>query len=190
MLIGSAQQLEHKSEIRVARPALPADRPPVLAVRGLSMVFASGLRAVDGVDLEVRPGETLGIVGESGSGKTTLGRCLLRIHEPTAGTIAYRSADGREIDVRTADRGTLRDVRREMRMIFQDPVASLNPRKTVANIIGEPLRLAGVRSRERDAAGGRAHGASSGSSPPGANATRTPSPAASASASASPAPSR
>jgi peptide/nickel transport system ATP-binding protein len=150
MLIGSAQQLEHKSEIRVARPPLPADRPPVLAVRGLSMVFASGLRAVDDVDLEVRPGETLGIVGESGSGKTTLGRCLLRIHEPTAGTIAYRSADGREIDVRTADRGTLRDVRREMRMIFQDPVASLNPRKTVANIIGEPLRLAGVRSRERD----------------------------------------
>jgi peptide/nickel transport system ATP-binding protein len=150
MLIGSAQQLERKAEIRLARPALAADRPPVLDVKGLGMTFASGLRAVDGVDLAVRPGETLGVVGESGSGKTTLGRCLVRLHEPTAGRVTFREADGGLVEVRTADRGALRRVRREMRMIFQDPVASLNPRKTVANIIGEPLRLTGVRGRERD----------------------------------------
>jgi peptide/nickel transport system ATP-binding protein len=150
MLIGSAQQLERKAEIRLARPALAADRPPVLDVKGLGMTFASGLRAVDGVDLAVRPGETLGVVGESGSGKTTLGRCLVRLHEPTAGRVTFREADGGLVEVRTADRGALKRVRREMRMIFQDPVASLNPRKTVANIIGEPLRLTGVRGRERD----------------------------------------
>ena len=112
-------------------------------------MFSSGLRAVDGVDLDLMPGETLGIVGESGSGKTTMGRCLLRIHEPTAGRILLRGSDGVMRDMVGAQGEELRQMRRDMRMIFQDPVGSLNPRKTVAQIIGEPLRLAGIaRGRE------------------------------------------
>jgi peptide/nickel transport system ATP-binding protein len=154
MLIGSVVKLEARAEGRAARAearqAAPAP-PPLLSVRDLSMTFASGLRAVDGVSLDVRPGETLGIVGESGSGKTTMGRCLLRVHEPTGGSIGLRRSDGGLIDVRRARGPELREVRREVRMIFQDPVGSLNPRKTVAQVVGEPLWLAGLaRGRELD----------------------------------------
>ncbi len=142
MLIGSVLKLEQKAEIRLRRPPLAADAPPVLQVRNLSMYFGplkAPVKAVDDVSLEVRPGETLGIVGESGSGKTTMGRCLLRIYEPQAGVIDYRRADGAVVDLLQADKQTLKACRREIRMIFQDPVGSLNPRMTVAQIIGEPL---------------------------------------------------
>ncbi|SFZ86594.1 peptide/nickel transport system ATP-binding protein [Devosia enhydra] len=148
MLIGSVVRLEQKAEARRDRPA-PAATEPLLAVSHLSMVFGNGVKALDDVSLTVRPGETLGIVGESGSGKTTMGRCLLRVYEAQSGTIDLKLADGRHVDVRTADRQSLKAVRRQMRMIFQDPVGSLNPRKTVADIIAEPLRLAGVPRRER-----------------------------------------
>jgi peptide/nickel transport system ATP-binding protein len=99
----------------------------------------------------VKAGETLGIVGESGSGKTTMGRCLLRIYQPTAGAMRYRKADGAVVDLVTADKETLKLCRREIRMIFQDPVGSLNPRMTVAQIIGEPLLVNGIaRGAELD----------------------------------------
>jgi peptide/nickel transport system ATP-binding protein len=105
---------------------------------------AGAVKAVDGVSLTVKPGETLGIVGESGSGKTTMGRALLRVYEPKGGQILYRQADGRVVDLVGCDRPTLKAMRREIRMIFQDPVSSLNPRMTVAQIIGEPLLVNGI----------------------------------------------
>jgi len=149
-LIGSVVKLEKKAEARAARPAIPAGTKPLLDVRNLSLTFPTGLKAVDDVSLNVYPGETLGIVGESGSGKTTMGRCLLRIYDPQAGIIDYRRPDGQIVDIRTADKASLQKIRREVRMIFQDPVGSLSPRKTVGQIIAEPLKLAGMRGRERD----------------------------------------
>ncbi|MBL0407362.1 ABC transporter ATP-binding protein [Microvirga aerilata] len=147
-LIDSVVRLEKKAELRLARPAIPEGTAPLLDVRNLSLTFPSGLKAVDDVSLTVRPGETLGIVGESGSGKTTMGRCLLRIYDPQAGTIDYRRPDGHMVDIRTADKAALKKIRSEVRMIFQDPVGSLSPRKTVGQIIAEPLKIAGMKGRE------------------------------------------
>ncbi|RUT29277.1 ABC transporter ATP-binding protein [Arsenicitalea aurantiaca] len=151
MLIGSVLKLEKKAEIRERRAPVAEDAPPLLDVRNLTMTFDGGLKAVDDVGLVIRPGETLGIVGESGSGKTTMGRCLLRVYEPSGGRIDYRRADGSVVDIAAADKKTLKSLRRDIRMIFQDPVNSLNPRKTVAQIIGEPLALSGMGRKERDA---------------------------------------
>ena len=154
MLIGSVRKLGHKAEIRVARQAPDAAQQPILEVRDLSMHFTAGkltTRAVDGVSLSLLPGESLGIVGESGSGKTTMGRCLMRVYEPTAGSMNYRQPDGTVIDIAKADKTSLAQCRREMRMIFQDPVSSLNPRMTVAQIVGEPLLVNGLaKGKELD----------------------------------------
>ena len=147
MLIGSVLKLEEKAEIRLKRPPLDETKPPVIEVRNLEMHFGSPkapLKAVDDVSLKVLPGETLGIVGESGSGKTTMGRCLLRVYDPNGGEIDYRRADGSVVDLVKADKETLKQCRREIRMIFQDPVGSLNPRMTVAQIVGEPLLVNGL----------------------------------------------
>ena len=94
------------------------------------------VHAVDGISLEVRRGETVGVVGESGCGKSTLGRLLVRLHEPTSGTVTF---DG--TDITRLSRKELRPFRREMQMIFQDHYASLNPRKRVLQIVGDPLRI-------------------------------------------------
>ena len=99
------------------------------------------VHAVDGVSLAVAPGETLGVVGESGCGKSTLGRLLVRLHDPTSGSILF---DG--TDITTLSRRQLRPFRRQMQMIFQDPYASLNPRKRVVQLVGDPFRIHGEGS--------------------------------------------
>ena len=147
MLINSVTKLGRTADIRLKRPPIASAAEPILQVRGLQQYFGSAktlVKAVDGVSFDVMPGESLGIVGESGSGKTTMGRCLLRVYEPHAGSINYRRADGSVVDIVQANKQTLKDCRREMRMIFQDPVGSLNPRMTVAQIVGEPLLVNGI----------------------------------------------
>lgn len=105
------------------------------------------IRAVDGISLEIRAGETLSIVGESGCGKTTFGQALVRVLEPTHGRIIYRAGE-RETDIAHLGPAELRPFRADIRMIFQDPFASLNPRRRVIDIIGEPLRNFGMKDEK------------------------------------------
>lgn len=150
MLIGSVLKLEQKAEIRLKRPPLDTTALPLLEIRDLTMHFGA-MRALDGVSIKLLPGETLGIVGESGSGKTTMGRSIMRLYDPTSGEMLYRKADGRVIDLAKIEGEELKAARRELRMVFQDPFGSLNPRMTVAQIIGEPLLVNGIaKGRELD----------------------------------------
>src|SRR5262249_42640124 len=102
------------------------------------------VHAVDGVSLTVRRGETLGIVGESGCGKSTLGRVLVQLLHPTSGTVRFLGDD-----ITTLSHHDLRPYRRELQMIFQDPYASLNPRRRVGQIIADPLEIHGVGDRSQ-----------------------------------------
>ncbi|WP_327126694.1 ABC transporter ATP-binding protein [Streptomyces sp. NBC_01727] len=115
---------------------------PLLEAIDLRREFGRGrsrVTAVDGVSLTVHPGETLGIVGESGSGKTTLGRMLVRLLDPTAGRLHYRG-----MEIGSLSDKALRPHRRELQMVFQDPVASLNPRRSIGESVADPLRAAGA----------------------------------------------
>ena len=114
---------------------------------GILLKEIAAVKAVDDVSLSIQPGETLGLVGESGCGKSTFGRAILRLEEPTAGEVWF---DGDNI--LSYDAEQLRALRKKMQIIFQDPFSSLNPRKPVASIVGEPLLIHGMKNRqERDA---------------------------------------
>ena len=131
------------------RPEVPSGPKgePLIRIEGIKKYFpitqgiimqhhVGDVHAVDGVDLEVYPGETLGLVGETGCGKSTLARVVMRLYDATAGKITFEGRDVTHIKGKE-----LRELRRDMQMIFQDPYASLNPRKTVGTIIGDPYRL-------------------------------------------------
>jgi peptide/nickel transport system ATP-binding protein len=110
-------------------------------VKGLFGKISGYVKAADEVSFFIQPGETLGLVGESGCGKTTVGRCLARAYKPTDGSIIYRLADGTDVDLAKVDRKELKMYRKNIRMIFQDPYSSLNPRMNVFEIISEVLRV-------------------------------------------------
>ncbi|MBR6359163.1 MAG: ATP-binding cassette domain-containing protein [Lachnospiraceae bacterium] len=98
------------------------------------------VKAVTDVSFDVKEGETIGIVGESGCGKTTLGRCIVRAYQASEGKVMYRTAAGEEVDFLTVDKKKMKEIRKEIQMIFQDPYSSLDPRMTVLDIIKEPLK--------------------------------------------------
>ncbi len=135
-----------------ALAGLSADEP-ILQVRDLVMEFpiragvfrrqVGSVQAVTGVSLDLYRHETLGVVGESGCGKSTLGRSLLRLIEPTSGTVTFGTED-----VTAASKKRLRELRNDLQMVFQDPYASLNPRLPIRDIVGEPMQIHGVPRKE------------------------------------------
>ena len=119
---------------------------PMLEVVGLKKYFevaAGTVRSVDGVTFDIRPGETLGLVGESGCGKTTTGRTIVRLYDPTGGTVRFMGQD-----ITRLSQGAMLPWRKRMQMIFQDPYASLNPRMTVGDIVMEPMSIHGIPKDE------------------------------------------
>ena len=168
---------------------------PVLEVTDLDKRFpvraglfgrgAGWVNAVNGVSFDVRAGETLGVVGESGCGKTTLGKTVMRLLRPDGGRIVLHGRD-----ITTASDAELREGRRDIQMVFQDPFSSLNPRLTCRRIVAEPLEIHGVAAGKREGGpGGRRCSSAPAFASSTSTAIRTSSPAASASGSGSRAPS-
>lgn len=156
-LLSSVLKLERTSQLKTV-PTVGTSIP-ILSVRNLSKTYqprqglfrsrmTGEVKAVDDVSFDLMSGESLGIVGESGSGKTTLGRLILRVTEPTSGAVTYQPKSGECIDVRVLDKRALRRVHQDIRLIFQDPFASLNPRMTVKQIVGDPLVVNKIASGE------------------------------------------
>ena len=136
---------------------------PILKVSGLKKYFLSSggftgrnkqvIKAVDGVDFEIYPGETVGLVGESGCGKTTVGRTILKLYDPTEGSIFFEGQD-----IAHASKDEIFSIRSKMQMIFQDPYASLNPRHTVGEIIGAPFQIHTKLSKDCHCRAANPHG--------------------------------
>jgi peptide/nickel transport system ATP-binding protein len=151
-LLGSTVKLEQNQRATTHAEPAATTREPVLSVRNLSKLYGASagwfgggshaIKAVDDVSFDLYPGENLGIVGESGSGKTTLGRLILRTVEPTSGTVTY-FGQGEPVDVTALSKRQLKTFHRDVRLVFQDPFASLNPRMTVKEVIGDPLVVSG-----------------------------------------------
>jgi oligopeptide/dipeptide ABC transporter ATP-binding protein len=156
--IAIVTDVENDTIVERAEVASPSHRP-LLDVRDLRMYFpvrggvflreSGQLKAVDGVSLSVKEGETLGLVGESGCGKSTLGKCLVRLYEPTSGSIRFR-----DTDITKLSQHELKSYRRHIQMIFQDPAESLNSRLTVGEILAEPYEIqsVGTASERREKA--------------------------------------
>ena len=141
----------HATSVNGNQPLTMEDESNLLEVSHLKMHFplTSGLfsrvvgytKAVDDVTFEIKQGEILGLVGESGCGKSTIGRCLVRAYEPTAGQVLYRNAEDQVVDLASLHGNELQPYRKDIRMIFQDPYSSLNPRMTVFENVSEALRV-------------------------------------------------
>lgn len=150
-LIDSVRKLE--TSARKARKSTVTDKK-LMEIRGISKIYpgrtsflggkaSAPFKALDNVSIDLFEGENLGIVGESGSGKTTLGNCVIRVLNPSGGEVLYRMGSGQIVDLAKSTTHELRQVHQEIRMVFQDPFASLNPRMTIAQIVGEPLLVSG-----------------------------------------------
>ncbi|HTN96548.1 MAG TPA: ABC transporter ATP-binding protein, partial [Nordella sp.] len=157
-LLASVRALEKRSHRAGPAPELKND-DSILEVAKLSMSFEerrsffsrkpkeAPVKALDDVSFQLKRGEVLGIVGESGSGKTTLGRCILRILDPSSGSIVFKGRDAQAVDLASLPKSGIKPYWGRMRMIFQDPFSSLNPRMTVLQVIAEPLLNHGVTSK-------------------------------------------
>jgi len=133
------QQKENILEVKNLKKFFPIQR-------GFLKTVVGHVRAVDDISFDIKSGETFGLVGESGCGKTTLSRLILKAYNPTSGEINFQTATEGTVDVGKANNRTMRTLRKEMQMIFQDPFTSLNPRMTLLNIVGEPMVVNGVGS--------------------------------------------
>jgi peptide/nickel transport system ATP-binding protein len=151
--------VEASKKLGMAAPparATVAAGGPLLSVRGVTLTYPAQPSlfrrakppnaALRGINFDLYEGENLGIVGESGSGKTTLGNCMIRVLQATTGSVRYTMRNGETVDMVGLPRQALRRVHREIRMVFQDPYASLNPRMTIAQVVGEPLLVNGLLS--------------------------------------------